>query len=1256
MKLEKVAIVPVVIIVVLVGLLIGFGFYHAVFNPPYLRLILNIIFITSIGFAVAFLSARSFLRHGSLNILLIGSGLLISGLTALASGAAATLLSANANFTIFAVGMFFSSITLVFSTVFFVTSTPKVVVNRKIVLSIAYMLAAISVTVLTALVILKVTPAFVTEAGTTPLRSFVLGVSAVFFILSGLISASQYLKLKSQPLYWYSLAIFLYAVGLSGAFEAVELGDVLQWVSRIALYVGGIYFLLMLWRLSQTEGFENLSESWTETFSNDRKQFSDLFSKMLDAFSYSKIVTDSGGKPVDFVFLEVNDAFEKSTGLKKEDILGKKATQVLSGIEKASFDWIGIFGTVALSGEHVHFENYMEPLKKWFTVSAYSPRKGYFVAIFEDVTERKQAEMALSSSEQRWATTLASIGDAVIATDVLGNILYMNGEAEELTGWVLSEASQKPLKTVFNIINEQSRLEVENPIERVLKEGVVVGLANHTVLIKRDGTDVAIDDSGAPIKDKEGKTTGVVLIFRDITERKKAEGQILEQLHMLDLAHVIVKNMKDEIIFWNAGAQKLYGFSKEEALGKIPRDLLKTKFPIPLEQIKEELLRTGKWEGELVHQKADGSYISVASHWVLHRDNNGKPVAIIEVNNDITERIAAEKALQESEQRWATTLASIGDAVIATDQSGKITFMNDDAEELTGWTLSEAVQKPVKTVFNIINEQTRLEVENPIERVLKEGMVVGLANHTVLIRKDGTEIPVDDSGSPIKDKYGNTTGVVLIFRDITERKKTEEQIARLASFPTLNPNPIVEMDFDGKIEYINPAAKAIFVDIETLGLNHPFFASWKSATKAFAEKTANTFNCEVKIGDDWYLQNYSNVPNAQRIRVYALNITESKKAEEAIKQQAELIDLTPAATIVRSLNGTISFWSKGAEKLYGWTKEEAIGQNINSLLKTESSQHLEDVMDKLKLDGKWSGEIVHICKDGSKVAEQSFWLARFDGDGKIFEVLESNTDITERVELQLKLEESAVRVEEYANQMEDLAEKRAEQLKDAERLAAIGATAGMVGHDIRNPLQAITGDIYLAKTELEGLPDSEEKKAILESLIETEKNVDYINKIVQDLQDFARPLNPNPCEADLKFIIDRMLAKNHLPENVKVTVKVHPDARKIVADSDYLTRILYNLVTNAVQAMPKGGKLTIQTYKEANDVILAVKDTGVGIPEAVRGKLFTPMFTTKSKGQGFGLPVVKRMTESLGGAVTFESKVGKGTTFTVHLPPKGAKR
>ena len=516
----------------------------------------------------------------------------------------------------------------------------------------------------------------------------------------------------------------------------------------------------------------------------------------------------------------------------------------------------------------------------------------------------------------------------------------------------------------------------------------------------------------------------------------------------------------------------------------------------------------------------------------------------IDLEREITERKRAEEALQQSEQRWSTTLSSIGDSVIATDVSGVVTFMNSVAEELTGWTLKEALGKQLKEVFHIINEETRQEVESPVAKVLEKGMIIGLANHTILIRKDGSDVPLDDSGAPIKDENGNVTGVVMVFHDITERKK----------------------------------------------------------------------------------------------------------AEAATEKQAELIDLSPDAIIVRKLDGVITFWSAGAEKLYGWSKDEAIGKDINKLLMTELPQSLDDIQNKLKKEGKWSGEVVHICKDGVKLVVQSYWLAKFGSDGKIIEMLESNVDITQRIEMQLKLEESAIRLEEYANQMENLANQRAAQLRDAERLASIGATAGMVGHDIRNPLQAITGDVYLAKIELASTADTEEKKNALENLDEIEKNIFYINKIVADLQDYARPLKPTAKDTNLAKLIDELLTTNGVPKNIKTKVKIQSETNSIMADPDILRRILGNLVTNAVQAMPDGGKLSIQAYKDEKDSVIKVTDTGVGIPEEARDKLFTPLFTTKSKGQGFGLAVVKRMTEALGGTVTFESQEGKGTTFFIRLP------
>jgi signal transduction histidine kinase len=268
-----------------------------------------------------------------------------------------------------------------------------------------------------------------------------------------------------------------------------------------------------------------------------------------------------------------------------------------------------------------------------------------------------------------------------------------------------------------------------------------------------------------------------------------------------------------------------------------------------------------------------------------------------------------------------------------------------------------------------------------------------------------------------------------------------------------------------------------------------------------------------------------------------------------------------------------------------------------------------------------------------------------DDQGHIIGSVHVARNITIRKQMEKKLEE-------YSKQLERLVEERTKQLKDSERLAAIGATAGMVGHDIRNPLQAIIGDIFLAKSDLESCPDSQEKTSVKEGLSEIEKNVEYINKIVADLQDFAKPLNPMPMETEVKHILDQAVTNYRIPENIQTTITVAKDTEKIIVDSAYLQRILSNLVNNAIQAMPKGGKLTVQAYAEPKYNVVTVEDTGVGVPEVARSKLFTPLFTTKSKGQGFGLAMVKRMTEALGGTVNFESVVGKGTKFIICLPKK----
>ncbi len=218
--------------------------------------------------------------------------------------------------------------------------------------------------------------------------------------------------------------------------------------------------------------------------------------------------------------------------------------------------------------------------------------------------------------------------------------------------------------------------------------------------------------------------------------------------------------------------------------------------------------------------------------------------------------------------------------------------------------------------------------------------------------------------------------------------------------------------------------------------------------------------------------------------------------------------------------------------------------------------------------------------------------------------------------------------------------------KKNERFVVIGQTAGMVGHDIRNPLQSITGDLYLIEEALKENPSCTSED-IAESINAISENIGYINKIISDLQDYTRTLNLNVTVVKLKdLFVDRV---SHLSKNIVTQVIVN-DELSIKTDATYLRRIVNNLVINAVQAMPQGGKLTLQAIAQGGRVLIKVKDTGVGIAEEIKPNLFKPMFTTKAKGQGLGLAVVKRLVEALHGTITFESHVGKGTTFTINLP------
>lgn len=383
--------------------------------------------------------------------------------------------------------------------------------------------------------------------------------------------------------------------------------------------------------------------------------------------------------------------------------------------------------------------------------------------------------------------------------------------------------------------------------------------------------------------------------------------------------------------------------------------------------------------------------------------------------------------------------------------------------------------------------------------------------------------------------------------------------------------------------------------------------------------------------------------------------TERRRVEEALRESEEkyrvFMEEAPIGLCNVDFKGVITFVNRRFEKVTGYSREEVVGKN-GSELGLFDNEILGVIRQRMttQLEGKSLTplDVQFKCKDGKWIwIEVEGRLIRKWGIPVGFQLI--SEDITERKHMEQELRK-------HTEHLEKLVEERTKKLLETERLAAIGQTTAMVGHDLRNPLQAIASATYLAKTKYENLvlenKELAEKGRMAQLLIKIDDQVKYMNKIVSDLQDYSRHVQPQLAETSLPRLIDDAISTIAVPDTVKVSVVIEKDFPKLMIDPALMRRVFTNFVTNALQAMPNGGQLTIKPSRTYETAAISFVDTGVGIPEEALHKLFTPLFTTKAKGQGLGLAVCKRFVEAHGGTISVESKVGEGSTFTVRLPLK----
>jgi PAS domain S-box-containing protein len=404
------------------------------------------------------------------------------------------------------------------------------------------------------------------------------------------------------------------------------------------------------------------------------------------------------------------------------------------------------------------------------------------------------------------AAIVESSEDAIIGKSLEGIVTSWNEGARRLFGFTAEEMLGQPGSRIIPL----QRSEEEAQILTRIRQGERVE-QYEAVRCHKDGGLVDVSLTIPPIRDRTGRIIGVSKIARDITKQKKAETaaqhaleQLQEQAALLELAPVLVRDLENRIVLWTRGAEQLYGYSEAEALGRVSHELFQTEFEQGKAYVDEMLSRVGQWEGELVHRKRDGERLLVASQQIVYRDSSGRPVRILEVNADITERKRVEQSLHESQARFAGIIDSAMDAIISIDEAQRVVLFNAAAERMFGCDAADALGKPLDRFIPARLRSAHREHVRAFGATGATNRAMGRLKDLMALRADGQEFPIEAAIS--QTEIGEAKVFTVILRDITERKTAEgEREAKIRRLVEANIIGILIWNLEGQIIEANEA-------------------------------------------------------------------------------------------------------------------------------------------------------------------------------------------------------------------------------------------------------------------------------------------------------------------------------------------------------------------------------------------------------------------------------------------------------------------
>ena len=624
--------------------------------------------------------------------------------------------------------------------------------------------------------------------------------------------------------------------------------------------------------------------------------------------------------------------------------------------------------------------------------------------------------------------------------------------------------------------------------------------------------------------------------------------------------------------------------------------------------------------------------------------------------------------LREADSREVlrVTLRSIGDAVIATDVAGNVTYLNAVAEGVTGWSESDAIGQPLAAVFPIVNEVTRERVPNPAERALREGIVVGLANHTVLIRRDGTECPIDDSAAPIKDERGVVSGCVLIFRDVTaqrqlEREKHDQLLTarRLASIVESSEVAIIGKRLDGTIDSWNVAAERLFgytaaeavgrhislvIPPERLAEEDNILETLKEGQRIEHFETERVRSdgrrVTVSLAVSPIKDANGDVIGASKM---VRDVTGEREGEAERNRLVALIESSTDFIGICDLDGTPIFINRAGLELVGLDSLDAARRvSVWDFFFPEDQERIRDELFPAVLQRGHAEIEVRFRHFKTREARWMAYkvLTLTDETGKPLAVGTVSQDITHRRVLENDLRMLAAQL--------SAADKRKDEF-----LATLA-------HELRGPLAPLANVLELWK--LTG--DRKQLQLARETM---ERQLGQLVRLVDDLLDLSRVnhdrLELRKSRVELATVIEHAIEAcrpiiDKREQRLSVALPKQPCA--VWADPARLAQVFANLLNNSSKYTDTGGQISVSAEHEENALVVRVRDTGIGIPADKLDSVFDMFSQVGSAldrsqgGLGIGLTLVKQLVDMHGGSVEARSAgLGQGSEFVVRLPLGG---